>query len=153
MMREFVETGRSRPFFTNPQEGNTMRSGHCVILMAMMVCALPAPALAQSTSDWVDIKDPNELRALYSNKTFRGNGWVGHYRADGKGVFISQGGKPEPRTWEVKGSDWVCVAPSEGPANCFRFQRNRKKPNELKGTNVATGRTASFTLEDGIPKF
>lgn len=130
-----------------------MRSGNLAILMATMVFVLPAPVLAQSSSDWVDIKDPIELRALYSNKTFRGNGWVGHYRADGKGIFISQGGKPQPRTWEVKGNDWVCVAPSDGPANCFRFQRNRKKPNELVVINVTSGATLNFTLEDGIPKF
>ena len=130
-----------------------MRSGNLAILIATIVCVLPAPVLAQSPSDWVDIKDPNELRTLYSNKTFRGNGWVGHYRADGKGIVISQGGKPQPRTWEVKGNDRVCVTPSDRPASCYRFQRNRKKPNELVITEATSGAALTFTLEDGIPKF
>lgn len=130
-----------------------MRSGNLAILMATIVCALPAPVLAQSSSDWVDIKDPNELRALYSNKTFRARVWVGHYRADGTGIFIYQGGKAQPVTWAIKGNDTVCAAPTDGPANCYRFQRNRQKPNELVRTNVTTGFSNSFTLEDGIPKF
>ena len=130
-----------------------MRTGTLAIVTAMLVAVLPAPLSAQSSSDWVDIKDPSELRALYSNKTFRGNGWVGHYRADGKGIVISQGGKPQPRTWEVKGNDQVCVTPSDGTASCFRFQRNRKKPNELVLINATSGFAATFTLEEGIPKF
>ncbi len=70
--------------------------------------ASSAPAVSQSAGDWVEIKDPAELRALYSNTTFRGKGinppvsFVGHYSADGRGVsnFL---GRTVPRTWVVNG--------------------------------------------------
>jgi len=124
-----------------------------VVLTGLLVCMLAAPSVAQSPKDWVDIKDPKELRALYSNKTFRGNGWIGHYRADGKAMVIIAGGKPDARTWEIKGSDQVCVTKGDGVVNCLRLQRNRKKPNEVILTNQRTGGVLNVTVEDGIPKF
>lgn len=124
-----------------------------VLLTGLLVCMLAAPSFAQSPGDWVDIKDPKDLRALYSNKTFRGNGWVGHYRADGKAMVIPAEGRPDARTWEIKGSDQVCITQGDGVVNCQRFQRNRKKPNELTLTNQRTGVTLNVTVEDGIPKF
>ena len=54
------------------------------------ICLLAAPAFA---ADWIAIKSPQELTALYSNKTFKGNGWTAHYRDDGKGVMILRSGK------------------------------------------------------------
>ena len=130
-----------------------MKSRNIALVTGTVVCMLSAPAVAQSPKDWVDIKDPQELRTLYSNKTFRGNGWVGHYRADGKGILIAQGGKPAPRTWEVKGKDQVCATPEGGATSCFRFQRHRKNRNEVVLTNVKDGMSFNFTVEDGIPKF
>jgi hypothetical protein len=130
-----------------------MKSRNIAFVTAAMVCMLSAPVMSQSTKDWVDIKDPNELRALYSNKTFRGNGWVGHYRADGKGILILQGGKPEPRTWEVKGSDQDCATTGSGAIRCSRFQRNTKNRNQMMLTFVSDGTSLNFTVEDGIPKF
>jgi len=130
-----------------------MTSRIIAFVAAALICMLSAPAEPQSPKDWVDIKDPQELRALYSNKTFRGNGWVGHYRADGKGITIVQGRKPIPRTWEVRGKDQVCVTPEGGSTNCFRFQRDRKNPNEVVITSVKDGFSLMFTLEDGIPSF
>lgn len=115
--------------------------------------ALSATATAQSSSDWVDIKDAKELRALYSNKTFRGVGWVGHFRDDGKGILISGGGKPEPRTWKVEGNDQVCVTKADNSVTCNRFQRNRKKPQQHAVTQLPSGMTFTFDVEDGIPKF
>jgi len=130
-----------------------MRSRRVAFLIVTLTCMLSAPAFAQSLGDWVDIKDPNELRALYSNKTFRGNGWVGHYRADGKGILLPQGGNPQPRIWEVKGNDWVCATTGSGPANCYRFQRSSKEPNEFVAISVTSGARLYFTVEDGVPKF
>ena len=129
-----------------------MRS-RVVLLTGLLTWMLPAPSIAQSAKDWVDIKDPKELRALYSNKTFRGNGWVGHYRADGKAMVIIAAGKPDARTWEIKGNDQVCITQGDGIVNCQRLQRNRKKPNEVILTNQRTGMTLNVTVEDGIPKF
>jgi hypothetical protein len=115
---------------------------------------LSAPAFAQSMGDWVDIKDPNELRALYSNKTFRGKeGWVGYYRADGTGILMLRAGKPQPRTWEVKGNDSVCATAGSAPAACYRYQRNTKKLNEFAAISMLSDVRLEFTVEDGVPQF
>jgi len=113
---------------------------------------LSASAIAQSSSAWVEIKDPGELRALLSNKTLRGNGWVAHFRSDGKGIFILEGRDPSPRTWEVKGTDQACFTRPDAVTNCYRYQRVLKT-NQIVSTNVQTGGSAIFTVEDGIPKF
>jgi len=112
-----------------------------------------AQASAQRSADWVDIKDPNELRALYTNKTFRGDGWVGHFRADGKGILLPRRGDPRPRTWEVKGNDLVCATEGREPAKCYRYQRSTKERNEFVAISVTSGDRLFFTVEDGVPKF
>ena len=119
---------------------------------ALFLLAAP-PAFSE---DWVEIKDPAELRALYSNKTFKGKDYldrpfVGHYRADGQGVMLWQDARV-PRSWEVKGNDQVCVKlPWESP--CYRFQRHRAKPGVYRSIDVANDMKTEFTVEDGIPKF
>jgi hypothetical protein len=131
-----------------------MKSRNIAFLTGALICMLSAPAMPQSSKDWVDIKDPKELRALYSNKTFKGNDWVAHFRDDGKAILIVQGGKPIPRTWEVKGKDQACITSTEvGVTNCFRFQRHRKNRNEVMQTSVKDGTTLIVTVEDGIPQF
>lgn len=115
-----------------------------------------AATFAHAQSDWVDIKDPRELRSLYSNKTFKGKDFLdrpftGHYRADGQGVMIWQDTRMA-RTWKVKGSDQVCVSlPWESP--CYRFQRHKAKAGTYRSINVANDEVTEFTVEDGIPKF
>jgi len=112
--------------------------------------------LAHAQSEWVDIKDPKELRALYSNKTFKGKDyldrqWVGHYRLDGQGVVIMDGQR-YPRTWEVKSSDLVCVHRAMS-AICYRLQRHRSRLATYRVLNEAGVSQGEFTVEDGIPKF
>ena len=124
-----------------------------VFLTGLLISMLPAQSVAQSSTEWVDIKDPEELRALYSNKTFRGFGWIGHYRADGKALVTDRSGKPDARTWEVKGNDQVCVTKSNGVVTCLRVQRNRKNPNEVLITNLGNNLSLGVTVEDGIPNF
>lgn len=124
-----------------------------VIASAALCLAAAAPAQA---SDWQDIKDPAALRALYSDKTFKGKDYldrpfVGHYRADGQGVMIWQGTRV-PRTWAVKGDDQVCVKlPWDSP--CYRLQRHKAKPGVYRTINVANDMATVITVEDGIPKF
>lgn len=113
---------------------------------------LAAPPIF-SGEDWVDIKDPAELRALYSNKTFRGSNWVAHYRVDGTGVFTAQGSPPVRRTWAVKGQDQVCVTPERGPAQCYTLRYVSGNHRQVMATNVAAGWSVIFTVEDGVPKF
>lgn len=130
-----------------------MKSSNFVFAIVVLLCMSFAPSISMSAEGWVDIKDPNELRALYSNKTFKGSGWVGHYRDDGKGVLTPDGGRPQPRTWEVKGDDQVCVAREDGAASCMHFQRRSDNQNVVRVTIIGSGKTFDFTVEDGIPKF
>lgn len=123
------------------------------IILFAAALALAAPAAA---SDWQDIKDPQALKALYSNKTFKGKDYrdrpfVAHYRADGQGVMVSPIGRV-PRTWVVKGNDRVCVKlPWDSP--CYRIQRHTSKPSTYRSINVADDMTTEFTVEDGVPNF
>ena len=109
-----------------------------------------------ASQDWVDIKDPKELRALYSNKTFRytfaGVPIVNHYRDDGKGISIS-GDLRTPQTWEVKGNDQVCVSDAQKGTNCCRFQRNKKYPGEYVRRCTYDSVMTILKVEDGIPEF
>jgi len=123
---------------------------------ARALIASSAPAATQSAGEWIEIKDPAELRALYSNKTFRGEGittsfsFVGHYSADGRGVMIF-GGNTMPRTWVVSG-DQVCVT-STTATDCWIFWRHRNNRNEIKSKRLKDGWTWKGKVEDGIPKF
>lgn len=128
-----------------------MRAVIAVILAGTLLGLVAPPSFAGS--DWVEIKDPNELRALYSNKTFRGNGWIGHYRADGTGVVVIQGSQPVRRTWTVKGRDQVCVTPEMGSVQCFTFKYASDDRKSILLTNVATSVSLLFAVEDGIQKF
>lgn len=124
-------------------------------LTGALICMLSAPAMPQSSKDWVDIKDPKELRAIYSNKTFRGKAYgtpfVAHYSSDGKGIMIMNEQR-FPRTWEVKGNDQVCVTDAMA-TNCFQFQHNKTNRNEIVATQVKDRWLLQFTVEDGIPQF
>jgi len=126
------------------------------VVAAVLLTLVAFPSLSQGANDWVDIKDPNELRALYSNKTFKGKDWmdrpwVGHYRADGNGVMLSEGGR-YPRTWQVTGNDQVCVKSLTGAA-CYRFQRHMTKPATYRSHNLANDQVVEFVVEDGVPQF
>lgn len=111
-------------------------------------------------SDWMKVEDPNELRALYANKTHHQSSYareatMTHYRADGKALFV-QGERRIPRTWEVKGKDQVCWRDEIQGQSCVRVQRNRQNASEIM-TQSADGGFAlvggMVRIEDGIPKF
>lgn len=125
------------------------------IVTGALICMLSAPALPQSSRDWVDIKNPKELRALFSNKTFRstfkGVAVAEHYRADGKGLYISAQQRI-PRTWQIKGNDQVCVTDTDGTF-CYRFQRNKKNRDEYVSRRLPDHWMAVIKIEDGIPQF
>jgi len=130
-----------------------MRILHLATLAGAL--SIGCPAWAQS-SNWVDIKEPEVLRAIFSDKTHRSRTYVAHYRADGEGILIAAGSDIRlARTWQLKGSDQVCAGPKGDTPTCYRFQRSTKNPAEV----LATGELRSqrvmlwFTVEDGIPKF
>jgi hypothetical protein len=146
-----------------------MRWRNIAFMTVVLVFILSSPAASQQ---WVDIKNPKELRALHSNKTFKmtfmGVSVVEHYRADRKGMLISAELRM-PCTWEVKGNDQVCVSDERG-TNCWQFQRSKKNPHEYVKRNVKASLISSspkvssgagdidaymvvFKVEDGIPQF
>jgi hypothetical protein len=136
-----------------------MKTRDIGLVTGTLACMLAIPVLAQGSKDWVDIKSPDELRALYSNKTFTGEvfrpagriSFVGYYRADGSGVLVVNGQRI-PRTWAVKG-DEVCVTDSRA-TNCLRFQRNKAQRNQIIGLQGGQNTWAIwFTVKDGVPKF
>lgn len=100
-----------------------MTSRNIKVAAGVLLCALSAPVASQGSKDWVDINDPKELRALHTNKTFRstfsGEAVVEHYCADGKGLYIHAKAQV-PQTWEIKGTDQVCVTGPDG-TSCKRF--------------------------------
>lgn len=123
---------------------------------AIASCLLIPQAVAQGTTAWVDIKDPQALRALYTDKTHRSRAFVAYYRADGAGLLQPQGSDiRHARTWALKGSDQVCTGPKGDAPTCFRFQRNSRNPNEVLAHGERLGQKVMlwFTVEDGIPKF
>jgi hypothetical protein len=118
--------------------------------------AFASPTAAQSKGQWIEIKNADELRALYSNKTFRGKAldgspFVGYYKADGTGVLVWNNQRI-PRTWEVKGSDQVCVTDARA-TNCYTYTRHARNHKEIVGRQVGSGWIAQFTVEDGVPNF
>lgn len=132
-----------------------MKSGMLVWLMGALACAYAAPGLGQGAGDWIEVKGASEVRDLYSNKTLEGqaggNGFVGHYSADGRGILIMNGNR-SPRTWTVKGEDQICVTQERG-TDCFTFERNRKNRSEIIGRHVSQPWSFTATIKSGIPKF
>jgi len=128
-----------------------MRWRNIAFMTVVMVFILSGPAASQQ---WVDIKDPNDLRALHSNKTFKFTFMqvpiVEHYRADGKGIRIS-GEQREPFTWEVK-SGQVCVPDMNYP-HCWQYQRSKKNPQEYVRRYPKDAMMQVIKVEDGIPQF
>jgi hypothetical protein len=131
--------------------GEAMRLRNVVFMTVVLVFILTSPALSQQ---WVDVKDPKDLKALHSNKTFKYTVMqvpcVEHYRADGKGIRIA-GEQREPLTWEVKG-DQVCV-PYMNATVCWQFQRSKKNPDEYVRREPKRGWMEIIKVEDGIPEF
>ena len=141
-------------------------SSNVAFITSALVCVLFAPAISQSAWDWVEINDPAELRAIYSNTTLKGtvdfgvqtgstrggtHPFVSHNSADGRGIIIFYG-QETPRTWEVKGNDQVCIKDARGNA-CYVYWRHRDKKNQIRAKNIGQGFTWEGTVEDGIPKF
>ena len=130
-----------------------MRWRNIVFIITVLVFVLSSSVAAQ---EWVDIKDPKELSALHSNKTFRCHikdvPFVEHYRADGKGILIYSAKNRLPCTWKVKGNNQVCVTTENG-TSCWQFQRSKKNPNEYVKRNPDTAYMQFFKVEEGIPEF
>jgi hypothetical protein len=134
---------------------NLKRQFGCAGLFVALTSLVSAPAAAQSSKDWVDIKDPNELNALYSNTTFRGklpNGdaFTAYNRANGLRQFVLPY-RDEIQKWRVNGSE-VClqVQHVDAPEVCATFQKHATRKGEYQSRRVKDGAISTFTVEPGI---
>jgi hypothetical protein len=133
--------------------GNYLRSRLLAVSVGATLLA-GGCATVDTSKDWVDIKDPNELRALYSNKTQKGYftfdtpvSWVLHSRADGNGTILYEG-RSRPMTWEVKADDQVCLK-WPGGSPCLRLQRHATRKGVYRAFNLATKSYGNeITVED-----
>ena len=130
-----------------------MNPRQIVVAAGALAWLLSAVAFAQESNQWVDIKNPQELRAIYSNKTVRPIGGRGivYYRADGRALVVWPN-RRFPRAWEVKGQQ-VCFTDAVLGTSCFELQRNKVNPNEFLARDVKTHAMMGFTVEDGVPDF
>ena len=130
-----------------------MKLRNIVLMTGVLFFMFSGPVASQN---WVDIKDPKDLRALFSNKTFRstvgGVPVVEHYRADGKGILVS-GETRTPCTWEVKGKDQVCISDARRGTDYCRFQRSKKNRDEYVRRCQYDSYMGTFIVEDGVPQF
>jgi hypothetical protein len=109
-----------------------MDSGRRGLLAGILAFSTSTPLLVLASQDWVDVKDPNELRALHSNKTFRGVGgdgvsWVAYYRSDGKALVVRTDYR-FTRTWEVRENG---VLPGHPMARLPRVPTQQGKPQRV----------------------
>lgn len=131
--------------------GNALKSG---LLAAALVSGCTT---VEDSKDWVDIKNANELRAIYSNKTIKGHipwfdlfqPYVLHSKADGTGT-IHIGSKQIPMTWAINGTDQVCLKWA-GASPCLNYQRHKTRAGVYRSYNPSTRRYGNdMTVTDGL---
>ncbi len=127
-----------------------LRIGFPGYFLAVACLLTGATAFAQAT-DWTPVNDPKDLADLYTNKTIRSLGFVGYYRADGRGFLIVPNMKPIGRKWFVRGNDQGCATLDSGPTLCFRFQRHKDNRNLIRIVDLAQNLNYTATVEEGIP--
>lgn len=116
-----------------------------------LACLLTGAAAFAQAEDWINVVDPKDLADIYTNKTIRSLGFVGYYRADGRGFLIVPNMKPLGRKWFVRGNDLGCATLDSGPTLCFRFQRHKDNRNLIRIIDLAQNLNYTATVEEGIP--
>ena len=123
--------------------------------MAGMLLSLAAlPASAQGSKDWVEIKDPIELRALFANTTFKGQNHEGdtftaYNHADGmRQLVITQADFMQH--WRINGAE-VCTQTLSRliPEFCFAYSKHATRKGEYQARRVKDGAISSFALTPG----
>ena len=105
-------------------------------------------------SKWIQIKNPDELAAIYSDTTltgtFKGRRWTGYYCAEGTGV-LHLGGRERPRKWWVEGQDKLCI--EDKRAVCYHFYSHDNKKDRFRGVATSGDIKATFKREIGRPDY
>jgi|SRR6185369_696611 len=110
-------------------------------ILAICLFLFAGPVLGQ----WIDIKDPSELRELHSDRSFiatteDGKPWNTFvHKSDGHGTASAKG-TDWTRDWVVKG-DQVCINEHLGPSwegnwLCRTVQRNATIPDQYRSISV-----------------
>ena len=131
-----------------------MNSKIIAFLISAFVCAFSVPTVAHSQSDWIDVKNPKEIRALLADKSLTdAYGTVRSFRADGKALAVSQTGTRTQHTWEVKGDDQACATPPIiGAEECWRITRNWQNQSKVRFV-YSGGLSVAMTVKAGVPSF
>ena len=121
-----------------------------------LALAIPAvaPALAQSSKDWVEINDPTELRALFANTTFKGRNQHGdpftaYNHADGtRQVVMTQADFMQ--YWRINGGE-VCTQTRSRliPEFCYTYSKHATRKGEYQDRRVKDGAVSGFALTPG----
>ena len=132
-----------------------MKSIKCQLGLIAASALFSVTSTSAWSQEWKEVKNPQEIRALLSNKTLSGFGAdgrqaVSYFRADGVGLKIVEGERI-PRTWKVRDDGLYCV--TEKDEYCFRVQQNTAKPSEIRATFESGLHELEFHIEDGIPNF
>lgn len=128
-----------------------MKTRHTMYVAGVLLCLLSASAMSQ---EWIDVKDPKELRTLVSNKTVKGlwndgKPFVSYNREDGAALRIYEGQRIQ-RRWEIKGADQYCITEA-AETYCYRVQRHANR-NEIRVLHES-GFAGDLVVEDGVPQF
>jgi hypothetical protein len=121
---------------------------------ATLLCVAALPTFAQGSKDWVEIKDPTELRALFTNATFKGRNPAG----DPFTVYNHAGGKRQmvvPQAdyiqhWRINGGE-ACVQVQDRsiPEFCSTYSKHATRKGEYQARRVTDGVVTSFALTPG----
>ena len=132
-----------------------MKSIKCGLGLIAVSALFSATSTSAWSQEWKELKNPQEIRALLSNKTLSGLGAdgrqaVSYFRADGVGLKIVEGERI-PRAWKVRDDGLYCV--TEKDEYCFRVQQSTAKPSEIRATFESGLHELEFHIDDGIPNF
>lgn len=113
-----------------------------------------APAMSQGSDGWVQIKDPKELQALFTNTTFKGitntgEQFTAYNHADGmRQLVIPQ--LDFMQHWRINGGE-ACfqVRSRSTPETCLTYSKHATRKGEYQSRRVKDGALSSFALTPG----
>jgi hypothetical protein len=127
---------------------------HAAILAGALLGLAAAPAFAQGSKEWVEIKDPTELRALFANTTFKGRNQAGdaftaYNHVDGmRQLVISQ--MDFMQHWRINGGE-ACfqIRDRSTPETCLTYSKHSTRKGEYQSRRAKDGAISSFALTPG----
>ncbi len=98
---------------------------------------------------WQPVTDPEALRALFTDTVQTaelggGSIAVATYNADGSGE-LKAWGDTFPREWKLDENNQICILVDRRD-QCWEIEQNADKPDEYRGTKIATGETVVFSV-------